>query len=326
MDTILCEHVVSNWRIYGGENITLSVRFQNREADDTDQYCQAADDSAQALKHSVKSPIVQQYRRKSPGCVKRDINRLEARRQQVLNHFSTPLQGARVCDVNDTAETQSDKGLDSGIYHSVENNGNIFMTNEICESTVNQHTSTDELFISKESQTVTVDTSDLQIQVDTSVDKSSQTRRYATYFKTTQTRKQNDTIIQTEPVKTNDAFTEVEVEHPNNNKHTNTEPPQNKHVQTYIPKMTNRSALATIQMVKSTQTESTKKKAKAATVHGDCADDNQEDNQSSSDSDFLGLGDLDEEELQNFQSALMSIGDTLKSLHSNVECNKDPMT
>ncbi len=50
---------------------------QSLQAEDTVQYCPAADDSAQAVKHSMQSPIVH-YRRKSLGNVQRDNNRLEA--------------------------------------------------------------------------------------------------------------------------------------------------------------------------------------------------------------------------------------------------------
>ncbi len=86
LDSLLQENGVSNWRIYGGENITLSVKFHSlqNQADDTNQYWLGAEDSVPEAARQNK-PLVLQYRRKSPGTIKRDIKRLEAKQTNAFN-------------------------------------------------------------------------------------------------------------------------------------------------------------------------------------------------------------------------------------------------
>ncbi len=85
-----------------------------------------------------------------------------------------------------------------------------------------------------QSKTVPIVVTYSQVQVSSKANRSSQTKRPSTYFKTTQTKQNSDINIQTDPIHQVSALTEVEVVHPNNNKTTCTDLPIDKHVQTYI--------------------------------------------------------------------------------------------
>ena len=66
LSNILKDNILINWRIFGGEHTIISLKFESPHADQPI----ATEESAN---HS--RPLIQQYRRKSPSSIERDIHR-----------------------------------------------------------------------------------------------------------------------------------------------------------------------------------------------------------------------------------------------------------